>query len=65
MPNVAWREEDARQHMQTIPVRILAAAARGEIDLNEIAKAGLRGRGLDHNGERIGFNKGDRNEISA
>lgn len=42
-------------YIQTIPTAVLAAAARGEIDLNHLAKLELACRGLDLNGKWIGF----------
>jgi hypothetical protein len=38
---------------------ILAMAARGEIDLNQIAKQKLAGRGQDKNGQWVGFEKAE------
>ena len=43
--------------MQTALNKVLAAAARGEIDLNLVAKQTLAGRGLDLDGEWVGFKK--------
>jgi hypothetical protein len=45
----------AREHVQTFPSDVLAAAARGEIDLNDYARRELASRGLDHAGKWIGF----------
>ncbi len=43
--------------IQIAPAKVLAAAARGEIDLNRIAKEELASRGLGRNGEWVGFEK--------
>lgn len=43
--------------IQTAAARVLAAVARGEIDLNRIAKEELANRGLDANGAWVGFAK--------
>ena len=36
---------------------LLVKAAKGEIDLNELAKSELAARGLDQHGEWVGFKK--------
>jgi hypothetical protein len=41
--------------IQIAPTKVLAAAARGEIDLNRIAREELASRGLGLNGEWVGF----------
>ena len=46
---------DEIEFIQNVPVRILVAAAQGEIDLNLIAREELAERGLDINGVWIGF----------
>jgi hypothetical protein len=46
---------DAAEHMQPFPSAVLAAVARGEIDLNAIARAELANRGLDLAGKWVGF----------
>lgn len=43
--------------IQTAAASVLAAVARGEIDLNRIAKEELANRGLDVNGAWVGFSK--------
>lgn len=45
----------ARDHLQTFPTAVLLAAARGEIDLNALARGELASRGLGKAGEWIGF----------
>ena len=42
--------------LQTLDTGLLAKAARGEIDLNNLAKYVLSQRGQDRNGQWIGFN---------
>ena len=41
----------------SITTNMLVAAARGEIDLNEVARKNLADRGLDQEGKWAGFNK--------
>ena len=41
--------------MQIAPAKVLAAVARGEIDLNRIAREELAPRGLGLNSEWVGF----------
>ena len=41
--------------IQTALTAVLAAAARGEIDLNRLARKELAARGLDLRGEWVGF----------
>lgn len=43
--------------IQIAPTRILAAVARGEINLNRIAREELANRGLGCFGEWVGFEK--------
>ena len=43
--------------IQTMSSQALAAAARGELDLNLLARAQLGNRGADHRGEWVGFDK--------
>ena len=43
--------------IQIAPVKVLAAVARGEIDLNRIAREELAARGLGLAGEWVGFEK--------
>lgn len=47
--------ETADHHLNVLPSTLLAAAARGEIDLNQLAAVVLAGRGLDHNATWVGF----------
>lgn len=49
--------KDAQETMQTFDAETLAAASRGEIDLNEIARNELAQRGLNEHGKWIGFDK--------
>ena len=41
--------------IQTAAAKVLAAAARGELDLNRLAREELASRGLDLNGTWVGF----------
>ncbi len=41
--------------IQIAEAKVLAAVARGEIDLNRIAREELANRGLGKNGEWVGF----------
>jgi hypothetical protein len=41
--------------IQIAPAKVLVAVARGEIDLNRIAREELASRGLGLNGEWVGF----------
>jgi hypothetical protein len=43
--------------IQTAETKVLAAVARGELDLNRIAREELAARGLDLNGTWVGFEK--------
>ena len=43
--------------IQTADAKILAAVARGELDLNAVARRELASRGLDQHGTWVGFEK--------
>ena len=43
--------------IQTAATRLLAAAARGELDLNQLARVELASRGLDRDGVWVGFKR--------
>jgi hypothetical protein len=43
--------------IQITDTKVLAAVARGELDLNRIAREELAARGLDLNGVWVGFEK--------
>lgn len=43
--------------IQIALTKVLAAVARGEIDLNRLAREELASRGLDQNGAWVGFDK--------
>ncbi len=43
--------------IQIAAAKVLAAVARGEIDLNRIAREELASRGLGRHGEWVGFEK--------
>lgn len=47
--------DQAAGRMQTVETAVLAAAARGELDLNAIARQELASRGLNHQGRWVGF----------
>ncbi|WP_411565114.1 hypothetical protein ACLIN3_13675 [Pseudomonas orientalis] len=47
--------ETADHYLNVLPSDLLAAASRGEIDLNELAAVVLAGRGLDHSATWLGF----------
>lgn len=47
--------ETADHYLNVLPSELLAAASRGEIDLNDLAAVVLAGRGLDHNATWVGF----------
>lgn len=47
--------EKSLSQFQTLDTDLLASAARGEIDLNQLAKIVLSRRGQDENGKWIGF----------
>lgn len=49
--------DDPQLVLQTLGTQILAAAARGDIDLNQIAKQELASRGLDYQGKWVGFER--------
>lgn len=54
----AWtRAERAVGQMQLVQTDLLAAAARGELDLNRIARIELASRGLDWQGKWVGFER--------
>lgn len=46
---------DAVLVLQDAHVSLFAAAARGEVDLNALARAELAARGLDQGGRWVGF----------
>lgn len=54
---IAGITEDDALVLQTAATALLAAAARGEIDLNEMARREMASRGLDKNGKWVGFAK--------
>lgn len=43
--------------IQTAAAKVLAAVARGELDLNRLAREELANRGLDQNGTWVGFDQ--------
>jgi hypothetical protein len=53
----------ATNYIQLALTSVLAAAARGEIDLNELARQELALRGLDSEGNWVGLNNARRLNI--
>ncbi|WP_338496309.1 hypothetical protein V5F23_20340 [Pseudomonas sp. WP18] len=47
--------ETADKYLSIFPSQLLAAVARGEVDLNHWAGVLLAGRGLDQNARWVGF----------
>lgn len=45
----------ARSHLQPIPTSVLTAAVRGDLDLMRLVRAELAARGVDLDGDWIGF----------
>ena len=43
--------------IQIALTKVLAAAARGDIDLNRLAREELASRGLDKDGQWVGFDR--------
>ncbi len=52
--------ETADQYMSIFPSEVLAAVARGEVDLNALASIVLAGRGLDQHAKWVGFQEATR-----
>jgi len=51
---------DEIEFIQSATLRVLVAAARGELDLNLLAREELAARGLDENGVWVGFERARR-----
>ena len=49
--------QDELLSIQTLPIKLILAAANGQIDLNEMARDELANRGLDLTGKWVGFEK--------
>jgi hypothetical protein len=49
--------DDDLGFIQIALTKVLAAAARGELDLNLLARKEIAARGLDKNGTWVGFDK--------
>ena len=49
--------QDELLSIQTLPLKLILAAANGQIDLNEMARDELASRGLDQSGEWVGFDQ--------
>jgi len=43
--------------IQIADTKVLAAVARGELDLNRLAREEIAARGLDKNGQWVGFDR--------
>lgn len=52
--------EDQLGFLQLADTAVLAAVARGEIDLNNLARETLAGRGMDADGKWVGFDEAAR-----
>lgn len=50
-----YDHQDAMEYLQTAPIKLLVAAASGKIDMNEVVKLELANRGLDLQGNWVGF----------
>lgn len=46
---------EAAGYLQTFPDRLVAAAARGDLDLTALARQELASRGLNHEARWVGF----------
>lgn len=51
---------DEVSFIQIALTKVLAAAARGELDLNRLAREELAARGLDQNGAWVGFEQAEK-----
>lgn len=49
--------QDELGFIQTALAKVLAAASRGEIDLNQLAREEMASRGLDQQGVWVGFKR--------
>lgn len=47
----------ACEYMQPLPLSVLVAAVNEIIDLNAVAEAELKARGMDSSGRWVGFDK--------
>jgi hypothetical protein len=48
---------DAAEYLQTLPTDLLQAMANGEIDAREVAAKLMADRGLDSEGQWVGFER--------
>jgi hypothetical protein len=62
--NLSEKERHALEMLQTFPAFLLAAVARGEVDLNAIARVELADRGLDDDGKWVGFGNAEALRLS-
>ena len=51
--------------IQTAVTKVLSAAARGELDLNRLAREELASRGLNMTGQWVGFERAAKIHLSA
>lgn len=49
--------QDELLSIQVLPLKLILAAANGQVDLNEMARNELANRGLDLSGKWVGFEK--------
>lgn len=52
-----FKMDDVEGVLQLMKNEVLAAVINGEIDLNEVARQEMAGRGLDKKGAWVGFQK--------
>ena len=53
--DAAQRRQDLADHLQMVKTDTLCAALRGEIDVEQLLREELAGRGVDGSGQWIGF----------
>jgi hypothetical protein len=53
---IAGISHDEALSVQTLPAALLLAAARGELDLNALARGEMVARGIGAEGRWVGFN---------
>lgn len=49
--------ETAKSYLQTMPTQVLLAAARGDLNIEDMIKREIANRGLDRDGKWAGFKK--------
>lgn len=55
--NMVPPDQAILEEIQTLSVKVLKASAQGEIDLNQLALRELASRGLNREGQWVGFEK--------